>query len=146
MNMTRDFPDDVDVVDAPTAAPLPLPTNLGGLIDLRADKYARKQELDALLAEVKQEIDELDDAIMAALDEQGTDAARGRKASMSIRETVVPAVKDWDALYEFIKQNGYFHLLNRAPNAAAFRELFTRGEPTPGVEPFTKRALTFRSL
>lgn len=144
MEMTRDPGGEDLVVDDP--APRLPPMNLGGLIDLRADKYARKQELDAQLAEIKREIDELDEAIMDSMDEQGTDAARGRKASMSIRETVVPNVKDWDSLYEFIKQNGYFHLLNRAANAAAFRELFTRGEPTPGVEPFTKRALTFRSL
>ena len=65
---------------------------------------------------------------------------------MSVKEADVPVVKDWDALYNYIRTSGYFHLLNRAPNAASFRELFERGEAIPGVESFTKRSLNFKSI
>lgn len=135
-----ELPDDFDA-----AAQLTPPKKLGELIDERADAYLEVKRLTELLADAKRSVDMLDGFIMARLEEEGTTQARGSRATMSIKESVVPDVGDWDALYQFIHDNRYFHLLNRAPNAAAFRELFERGDPVPGVTPYMKRSLTFRA-
>jgi hypothetical protein len=118
---------------------------LGSLIDRRANAYEAVKLAEAGLRALKQVVDELDDEIMQRLDDADLPGARGHLGSMSVVEAVVPNVKDWGQLYAYIKENDYFHLLNRAPNAAAFRELFARGD-VPGVEPFTKRSLKFKSL
>jgi hypothetical protein len=41
--------------------------------------------------------------------------------------------------------NGALHLLQRRPATAAFRELQEAGEAVPGLEPFTKRAISLRA-
>jgi hypothetical protein len=47
---------------------------------------------------------------------------------------VVPKVVDWDAFYGYIEANQAFHMLERRPSRAAFRELHEAKKPVPGVE------------
>lgn len=119
---------------------------LGELIDYKA---ALKQETDAINAELKR-VKELDNAaeaaLFAAFEEQGMTKASGKLATISIKESIVPTVRDWDAYYAFIKANDYFHLLEKRPSAPGCRELFERDGSIPGVEPFNKRSLHFTAL
>jgi hypothetical protein len=86
----------------------------------------------------------LDEAIVAKLDEAGTTASRVEGiGTAALKSSVVPNVKDWDAFHQYIAENGYFHLLDRRPNAAGCREAFERFGAIPGVEPFNKRTLSF---
>jgi len=47
---------------------------------------------------------------------------------------VVPKVVDWNAFYGYIEANQAFHMLERRPSRAAFRELHEAHKPVPGVE------------
>lgn len=47
---------------------------------------------------------------------------------------VVPKVVDWGAFYEYIERNQAFHMLERRPSRAAFRELHEAHKLVPGVE------------
>jgi hypothetical protein len=47
---------------------------------------------------------------------------------------VVPKVVDWDAFYRYIERNQAFHMLERRPARAAFRELHEAHKLVPGVE------------
>lgn len=87
---------------------------------------------------------ELESQVFGFLDEQGlTSTALKGIGTVGINESVVPNVKDWDQVYAYIKDNDAFFLLNRAMNAAAFRETIKMGD-VPGVEPFTKKTLSVR--
>jgi hypothetical protein len=47
---------------------------------------------------------------------------------------VVPKVVDWNAFYGYIERNQAFHMLERRPSRAAFRELHEAHKLVPGVE------------
>ena len=51
-----------------------------------------------------------------------------------ISPQVVPKVVDWDAFYGYIRKTEAFHMLERRPSRAAFRELHEAHKPVPGVE------------
>jgi hypothetical protein len=118
----------------------------GNLIDrktkLRAEIAALNKQVDFL----EQHEKAIDQALMAKLDEEGTTKASGRTGTVSISESVVPTVRDWESFYDYIKANNYFHLLERRPSATGCRELFERAGAIPGVEPFTKRSLRYHAL
>ena len=47
---------------------------------------------------------------------------------------IVPKVVDWSAFYGYIEANQAFHMLERRPSRAAFRELHEAHKLVPGVE------------
>ena len=92
------------------------------------------KELDALLATNEQ-------AIIEVADELGLDRFAVGKLTFSISEQTVGNVEDWDDLYQFIRDNNAFYLLQRRLANAAYKEILTGGDNLPGVVPFTKRSL-----
>lgn len=114
------------------------------LFELRAEITEIKKNM---LKPLEEEENELKDLLIAHLTQQGVDqtAVRG-VGSVSITESVVPSVENWDAFYSYIRENNAFYMLNRAPNSAAFREVITMGETVPGVAPFTKKNLSVKKL
>lgn len=82
--------------------------------------------------------------LLIRLDEQGMLKASTEEATASITQTVLPQVVDWEALFDHIQETGAFHLLQRRPAAAAFRELNQSGEEVPGIEPYIKREISLR--
>ena len=90
----------------------------------------------------------LEELVLAQLDDLGIDKASGAKASVAVSEKTVPTVKDWDAFYTYILRKKAFHLLERRPAVAAWREEVEsrKGDLVPGTESFVKRTLNLRSL
>ena len=123
-------------------SPISLGDMINQLYELREQKRAAKRELDRLNDEYR----DLEQDIMAKLDEQGLDLGRGSVATVSISETVVPTVEDWDQVEQYILENEALYLYERRLTATAWRELMQSGETVPGTKPFTKRALSLRKL
>jgi hypothetical protein len=128
------------IVEAARLSSLPL----AALMSQLREADLKIKRLNDKLKDAKAEKGVLEDAIIAKLEEQGTDSGRvNGLGTVSIRQSVVPNVKNWDDFYGFIKENDYFHLLERRPSAPGCRELFERYGAIPGVEPFNKRTLGF---
>lgn len=110
-------------------------------------REARK-ELAARDSALAAEQAELDEQIIAILDEQGLNAlavdAGDARLSLSISETVVPTVTDWTAVYDYIGKTGHFQLFERRMSSAAYRELRALHGELAGVQPFTKRAVNMQ--
>jgi hypothetical protein len=51
-----------------------------------------------------------------------------------ISPQVAPKVVDWDKFYGYISKTEAFHMLERRPSRAAFRELHEAHKHVPGVE------------
>lgn len=115
---------------------------IDGIWKLREDKRA----LEAKVKDVETKIAESETELMGLMEEQGVQKSTGSKASVSVTESVVPQVEDWDKFYEYIRKNKYFHLLERRPSATGCRELFESNKKVPGVVPFVKKRLNVRSL
>lgn len=95
----------------------------------------------------KELIDEwrsLEMELLIRLDGQGMKQASTDDGTATITKTILPNVTDWDALWEHIIEERAFHLLQRRPAAAAFRELHSSGEKVPGIDAYEQRTISLR--
>jgi len=117
---------------------------LGGLIDDLALNRDKLRKLTEQVDQLKSEKVNLERDLIAAMDAQGIEQSRGKLASASIVEQIVPNVTDWDAFYAYIHRNKSYFLLARRPTSAAYRETLAarRNRPIPGVQPFLRRSIT----
>ena len=143
---------------------------LGELID-RLDKLREDyRAVDEKAKVVKAQYDALEEVIQAKLLEGGMDKATGKRATVSLKRSLVGSIKDWETLTAYVKKTGYFHLFNRSVGAPAFRELYEQHMKTvkpgkteevtlerrkvaeekfvqlTGIAPFTKIALNHSTL
>lgn len=124
----------------------PTKPSLGAQIDAL---HALREQLRALQAQEKEVEAKIEDAtrlVMDTMKEQGVDKSTGKKASVSISETVVGNVTDWDELWKYIFKSKQTHLLQRRVSDPAIRELFELKGKVPGVVPFTKQKLNLRAV
>ncbi len=140
------------------------PATIGQMIDnleaIREKKRVAQKVVDDLAAQYSA----LEAELMERLEKDGTDKASSKKATVSITQTTVANVTDWDAVHAYIKKHGYFHLMQRRISDPAFRELyelelnklrkkksfqedtFDPATVIPGFVPFTKKSLNLRSI
>lgn len=120
--------------------------DIGGLIDNLYLLRAERLEANRKVEEMKKEEKILSDQLVSILSGVGLESAKGYKASFGLRNEVVPNVKDWNKLYEFIRVNNAFEILNRAINILTWRGFREDGIIIPGTVEFemTKTTLTKR--
>ena len=135
---------------AAEAKPMTLGEACDRLWQLREDKRKADAEVKRLETEIKGDKDKgivgMEGTVMSLLDSQGTRKAEGSKASVSITEAVVGNVEDWEALWPYIAKNKFWHLVQKRVSDPALRELWALKKTVPGVQPFTKRSVSVRSL
>ena len=85
----------------------------------------------------------IENQILNDLDALGnnTTSISTKAGTVSILESIVPHVKDWSLVHEYVRKHGAFHLLHRRMSAPAFRELLEMEEDVPGTEALTKRTI-----
>ncbi|HBW09408.1 MAG: hypothetical protein JL55_18650 [Pseudomonas sp. BICA1-14] len=123
---------------------LPAELTLADLANDRDVLRERKRELEAEIKLLDQALAANELAIIERLDEMGVSRFAVGKLSFSISENTVGNVEDWDQVYDYIKANNAFHLVQRRLANAAYKELLDMGDSLPGVVPFNKRSLNFR--
>lgn len=119
---------------------------LGNTIDQMWALREKKRALDAQIKVVEADIKALETDMFGLLDAQDTRKAEGKNASVSINESVVCNVEDWDALWPWIAKTKNFHLIQKRVSDPGIRELWSLGKTIPGTQPFTKRTLSLKSL
>ena len=111
------------------------------------DVVANKKERAEIATRDKELIEEfrsLEMELIIRFEEQGMTKASTLAGTVSITETVLPQVTDWDAVYEHIRDTGDFYLLQKRPAAAAFRELHQADIQVPGMDAYTKKSISLR--
>ena len=104
-------------------------STIGQRIDQLYDLRERKRDLEDEIKKLQEEMGVLESELMLEMDSQGVDRSSGKKASVSIQESVKPNVQDWDLFHKFIKKNDAFYLLERRPSVTACREMIeTKGK------------------
>lgn len=119
---------------------------VGEMIDRLAAKRAEIREAGAELKRLKEDEERIEAEVLERFDELGTGTGSSKVHAATANEDVVPQVVDWDAFYEYLHHNKYYHLLQRRPSTPGCRELFEKGDAIPGVEKFTRRKINLRSL
>lgn len=130
-------------VSAPAKTRAPL---IGATIDNLWALREQKKKAEEAIKEIEAKIKETEETLTERLEAEGMEKATGTKATISIGTSVVADVQDWDEFWKYIIKNKYTHLLQRRVSEPAYRELLDAGKKVPGVLPFTKKKLNFRSL
>lgn len=118
---------------------------IGSMTDALVKLREKKRELEAKIGEIEAEYGAIEGTLMDRLGEEGLDKGTGKLGTVSISETMVGNVTDWDAVNAFVKKTGNFQLFQRRLSDPAFRELLELGKKVPGVEQFTKKRLNLRA-
>lgn len=105
---------------------------------------AEKADLEAKRKALDEEDELLKLEILRQMDEQGSTRVATDSGTAIKTKTILPVVDDWDALYEYVKANDAFHLLQRRVSSPAFREILENGEVLPGVHAFEKSDISLR--
>ena len=110
------------------------------LNELSRELFAAKREKAHHNEQIKQlneDIRDYEHRIWKLMDEDNLLKFATPEGTIYLSPQVSPKVVDWDAFYRYIEQNQAFHMLERRPSRAAFRELHEANKPVPGVEAVT---------
>ena len=83
---------------------------------------------------MKAEETEIRQTIISLLENAGLAKASGYMATAGIKTTIEPLVVDWDPVFEFIRKENRFELIQKRISAPAWRELKESGILVPGTE------------
>lgn len=116
------------------------------MIDYAYDQKAVVAEIQKKANEQKRALDTMMASIMQMMDDEGNlKFAGGLKGKCAITEEDVPSVEDWDKVFEYIRENDAFELLERRIKSGAWRAL-QMTDPVPGTAPHTKRTLSLTKV
>lgn len=119
-------------------------TTLSNLIESLSHLKLSKKQLELEAEDVAKSIAKVEDEIMKAMDAEGIVESKSAAGKVTLSESVVPQVEQWDVFAEFVLDTRALHLLERRPAILAYREMLSLGKPVPGILPFTKRKLAFK--
>lgn len=97
---------------------------------LRADVAERERDL----RESKAALADIEAKALALMMKEGSEAVRTAAGMYSIKRDTVPKVVNWDQLYDYIRKNDAFEMLQKRIGVTAWRERADIGEEVPGVE------------
>lgn len=106
----------------------------------------RKRELEAEIKGINEKLNDYQMQLLQRYKEVGTVTARGKLASATKTEQVVPRIDDWSLVEQYVLDNDAVYLLHRRVAAGPWKELMDAGEEVPGIEPFTKTAISLTKL
>jgi hypothetical protein len=121
-------------------------TKIDEMIDSMFLLREQKRGLESQVKEVKAKISNLEQDLLTRFNEVGTNYARGSMASASVTESLVPQIDDWGQVAEWIMENDGLYLVHRRVSSGPWKELRDAGTEVPGIEPYTKVAISLRRL
>jgi len=126
-----------------------LPKTLGTLVDQLWKKDQAIKELNATLAILKSERQELENHAFQMFKNEDMEGGRGKLAQVSISRSVVPQIESperWDDLFKWIRKRNDFSVMQRRLAVTHIRQLWDDKVEVPGVVPFTKVGLSVTKL
>jgi acetyl-CoA carboxylase alpha subunit len=115
-----------------------IPKTLAACADRVYAIKAEKANISKKLEALQEEESILREHLIDNLPKSEATGVAGKVARATVKNKVVPQVKDWDALYGHIvksykKNPGVFSLLQRRVGEAAVKEIWDSGKEVPGV-------------
>lgn len=110
--------------------------DLGTAIDKLYELRARRLEAEKVIKTMKSEELALRVTIKRMLDAASLEGGRGQLASTSIQYSTEPTPKDWSAIYDYIRENDAFDMLQRRLASTAVKDRWESGIIIPGIEKF----------
>lgn len=120
------------------------PKTLGECIDSLYLARAKRLALDKEVEEMKKVETALREHIKHNFAEEDLDGARGKIATATLTTLYQPTATDWAVVFEYIRKNRAFDLLQKRLSATACRARWDNNKNIPGVEkiPVTDLSVT----
>jgi len=112
------------------------------ILAIKNDIQMHEQEI----TELKKQKEELERELIAEAEKQQLKSGAGTSSSFSIKEETVPQASDWDEVWKFIKENDYFHMVQKRLSSTACRELWELGTTIPGVNKYTSHKVNVKGV
>ena len=120
--------------------------SIGSQIDEYAKLRKEKAALSKQLDDLNKKIVACEQELIDSLSGQSMSKASGYLATVSVGESEIAVVKDWQILYNHIVESGSFELLQkRLSNRVALEAISVNGG-LPGTEVIKQPKLNFKSL
>lgn len=102
----------------------------------------QRLELERRAQSFKEKEDEVKLALIAAMREQKLESARTSVGMVTYKSKPMPVAKNWPDVYEYIKENNAFDLLQRRLHEGAVQLRLDDGIKIPGIEFFPVDKIT----
>ncbi len=122
--------------------------SLGTLIDEMVVVRDERRDIAARDKELVAKYEALEQQVIAGLKTQKLEGGRGSHftASIQIKDSFSVEESSWPAFIQFVTKKKLFHLLYRRVSNPACTEQLELGNALPGVEKFSKEAISLRKL
>lgn len=118
---------------------------LAAMVDEYADTRQERLALEGQAEKVKEREQELKAKLIEALVATGAGGLGGQRYRVTHKVKVVPQAQDWRQIYDYIKENDAFELLQRRISSTAVAERWEAGDEIPGVTRVMVDDLSFPS-
>ena len=108
-------------------------TNLSDLAARVKELRADKARLNDQIKTIDSELANIEKDLIDFMSAQGLNKLTSAGLTMSMKMQEIPAVEDWDALYEYVYENRAGYLFQRRLTAANAKELRDAGTEVPGI-------------
>jgi len=104
-------------------------------VKIRDAKLEAKKAFEAQDAELKGKMEQIGNALLAHLNANNTESVRTEEGTVFRQEDVMPRADDWTAIYDWIKANDAFDILERRVKKTFVKEYMKGhdGAIPPGV-------------
>jgi len=119
----------------------PLSAQIDALLAKREEQRAAQAHAD----ELKEKMAPLEEALLERLNAEGLTQAAGSKATIYVKKTEEPDVKDWQAVYGYVAKHGAWEILQKRISSTAWRERREEGDEVPGIDVFIRQKLNLRT-
>jgi len=110
--------------------------DLGTAIDKLYELRSQRLDVEKVVKTMKSDELALRVHIKQMLDSINLDGAKGSAATAAVITSVDPVAKDWLQIYEFIRENDAFDMLQKRLSSMAVKERWESGILVPGIEKF----------
>ena len=110
--------------------------DLGTAIDKLYELRSQRLDVEQVVKTMKSDELALRVHIKQMLDSINLDGAKGSAATAAVITSVDPVAKDWLQIYEFIRENDAFDMLQKRLSSMAVKERWESGILVPGIEKF----------
>lgn len=120
--------------------------NFGAEADRLYDMNQKLAKANAAVKELENQKREIENTLLAAMQDAGTDIVRGKKSTVSISENERVSIEDWDKFEPFLYRKKAAHLFERRISTKSYRDLVAElgNKPVPGLAVFTTLRLNVR--
>ena len=118
---------------------------IGDMVEELHQLRAKIRNDEQNLKDLKKSFDEKQWKVITIMEEQGLENASSQSATVFVAKDVLPTVKDWEALTQYIKDNDAHELFQKRITQNAWKDIIATGQEVPGVESFEQTKLNMRS-